>query len=232
MSERHGSQITGGQADPASRSDPNEKTPAVQGGDVDDDRGSAEVVRRSAFVDESMRVGASGGLYLVAAAIVIDADADAVEHRLRTAVGRRRHRIHWRNESETVRLKLLDVLATMPLHGVAVAVEPTDARHQERARAHAWWTLTWHLAHRQVSELTIESRQAELNRRDQRTLAAIQRAGIGTGITYQFAYPSDRPLLWAADALAGALSAHLGDGTSRYTDRLPAHLAEIHHIAG
>jgi hypothetical protein len=179
-----------------------------------------------------MRLRASGGLYLVAAAIVIDADCDEIERRLRTAIGRRRHRIHWRNESDAVRLKFPDALAGQPVQGIAVAVEPTTPRRQERDRARAWWSLTWHLAERDVTDLIIEARQEDLNRRDQRTLSAIQRAGIGTAIAYRFAYPSERPLLWAADALAGALSAQLGDGTTRYTDRLPASLTEIHHIAG
>jgi hypothetical protein len=189
-------------------------------------------IRRTAFIDESMRLGTSGGLYLVAAAVVIDADSDDVERQLRTAIGRRRHRIHWRNESDAVRLKFLDVLAGQPVQGISIAVEPTTARRQERARARAWWSLTWHLAEHNVRDLIIEARQEDLNRRDQRTLSAIQRAGIGTAIAYRFAYPSERPLLWAADALAGALSAQVGDGTTRYTDRLPASLTEIHHIAG
>jgi hypothetical protein len=114
-------------------------------------------IRRTAFIDESTRLGTSGGLYLVAAAVVIDADSDDVERQLRTATGRRRHRIHWRNESDAVRLRFLDVLAGQPVQGISVAVEPTTARRQERARAQGWWTLTWHLAERNVTEIVMEA---------------------------------------------------------------------------
>lgn len=185
-----------------------------------------------AFVDESMRVSPAGGLYLVTAAVVVSRDRSAVEHRLRTATGQRRHRIHWRNESEGVRFNVLDSMASQPMRGLSAVVEPAAPRRQERARSQAWWSLVWHLVQAEVTELVIEARQEQLNRRDRLTIATIQRAGIGRNLRYRFGLPSEEPALWAADALAGAIGVHLATGDCRYVERLPAHLTELHRVAG
>lgn len=186
-----------------------------------------------AFVDESMRFSVAGaGLYLVTAAVVVETDRTGVEDRLRVAAGRRRHRIHWRNEAEAVRLKLLDTLAAQPLRGVTAVVEPTTPRRQERARSQAWWTLAWQIEHLGVNELVIEARQEQLNNRDHRTIATLRRAGIATRLHYRFGLPTEEPGLWAADVLAGAIGHQLATGEGRYVERLPERLVAVHRVAG
>jgi hypothetical protein len=179
-----------------------------------------------------MRTSPAEDLYLVVAAVVAAGDREAVERQLRVAAGRRRHRVHWHDETDAVRLRLLDAVATQPLEGVAAVVEPVVVRRQEAARSQAWWSLLWHLHERHVDELVIEARQEQLNRRDRRTIATIQRAGIATDVSYRFGLPSEEATLWAADVVAGALGTQLATGDCRYADRLPDRLREVHRVAG
>jgi hypothetical protein len=52
---------------------------------------------RTAYVDESLRVRA--GLYVLAAVIVADAQADRHREALRALLHRGQQRLHWRDES-------------------------------------------------------------------------------------------------------------------------------------
>jgi hypothetical protein len=60
----------------------------------------------------------------------------------------------------------------------------------------------------QASELIIESREAHRDRYDRQVVAdARRRSAISHDADLTFAAPRDEPLLWAADALAGATMA-------------------------
>jgi len=186
-----------------------------------------------AFVDESMRDSLAGGLYLLAAAVVARDDQAAVEHCLRRALGGKRRRVHWYHESERDRAKMLDTLASQPLRGVCAAVQPLRRRRQERARELALWTLVAHLELLSVTEIVFEARQDRFNARDRRTMGAVQRAGLASRVRYRFAAP-DRgtPILWAADALAGALGRQISDGDDCYTKRLPDEALVVYDVPG
>jgi hypothetical protein len=60
-----------------------------------------------------------------------------------------------------------------------------------------------------VTELVMEARERELNRRDVRTVAGARYAlpaGADFRIDHEFA--ANEPLLWAADVVAGAVRSH------------------------
>ncbi len=54
-------------------------------------------IAKTAYVDESLRV--REGLYVLAAVIVADAEADGHREALRELLYRRQLRLHWRDES-------------------------------------------------------------------------------------------------------------------------------------
>ena len=183
-----------------------------------------------AFVDESRRDDADGGIYIVAAAIVASSDQSRLERSLRGARASRRRRVHWHAEDEKTRLRLLDLIAEQPLTGVTVAVRAATARRQEKAREVALWNLVTALASHDVGEMVFEARQERLNRRDRRTMVSIQRAGLGPGLRYRFARPHEEPLLWMPDVLAGAFGPWLVMGDDSYVVRLPADLVAVHEV--
>jgi hypothetical protein len=54
-------------------------------------------IAKTAYVDESLRV--DQGLYVLAAVIIADTDADSHRQALRELLYRRQLRLHWRDES-------------------------------------------------------------------------------------------------------------------------------------
>jgi hypothetical protein len=171
-----------------------------------------------AFGDESVRVGAGGLLYVLGAAVVIR-DLDATRAELRALVPGRQERLHWRGEREARRLALL---ATLNDAGVAVFASwsyPVARHRQERARRACLITLAGDVARECVDELVLEHRDEAGDRLDRQTLLDARHGGVAD-LRYRFARPAEEPLLWAADAIAGAMSVHLAGVTSVYFEAL------------
>jgi hypothetical protein len=71
-----------------------------------------------------------------------------------------------------------------------------------------------------VVDVLIESRQAHNDRVDRQVIAAAQRAGRASpDLNYRHARPLEEPLLWLADALAGAVMAGVRKD-AQYVERL------------
>lgn len=158
-----------------------------------------------AFADESVRRSASGLSYVLAAAVIVPGDVDDARRVLR-ALARPAVRFHWRTEREPRRLLMLERLSELGVSTYARWHSPTTARRQERSRAACLGALAGDLARAGVDELVLEGREEHLNRRDLVTLVGAKVAGIiPARFRYRFAAASDEPVLWAADALAGAV---------------------------
>jgi hypothetical protein len=88
--------------------------------------------------------------------------------------------------------------------------------------AHLLAGLLDDLADKGITELVLESRQAANDVMDKEVIAAARRAGrISTDLVYGHQRPSEEPLLWLADALAGAVMARVR-GDPGYLASLPA----------
>ena len=87
---------------------------------------------KTAYIDESLRV--SHGLYVLAAVIVADTDAD--HHRARSVpcCYRGQIRLHWRDESSRRRTQLITAMSALRHTGAIVIATGTAPRRQERAR--------------------------------------------------------------------------------------------------
>lgn len=172
----------------------------------------------TAFVDESLRTGGAG-LYVVAAVVVVE-DTDAARRAARSVLLGRQPRFHWRNESEARRLNMLECIRGLGIEARVYVRAPIAPRRQAGARALCMNALIWDLWQAGVDSLVLESRQAHGDAADRRTILDAQRARRASpNLTYRFARAMDEPILWMADALAGAASAQVADGAT-YLDLL------------
>jgi hypothetical protein len=97
-----------------------------------------------------------------------------------------------------------------------VVATPVRERRWERARRRCLVRLVWEVAERGADGLVLERRESRQDAADRRVLAATVRGRM----RYAFAVPTDEPLLWIADVIAGAAGIAIGDGDTRYLDLL------------
>jgi hypothetical protein len=181
-----------------------------------------------AFVDESVRTGSGGLLYVVAAGVVVKTDADRARDELRKFLSPRQGYFHWGDEKPARRLAMLDRLAELDVMAFVTSYYPAANRRQERARASCLTMLVGDLRVEDVDELVVETRGEYLDRRDRRTLLHVREVGIAAdSLTYRHAGKLEEPGLWAADAIAGAVATHLAGNDSQYYERLRPSLLKI-----
>jgi len=185
-----------------------------------------------AYADESMRQRQDGsGLYVLAAAMLDDADAPAVREHVTQLAPTRRGRMHWRDAEVPERRKAVSAVAELhALHLVVVGVR-LNPRAQERGRRQCLRRLLWELQEAGVTRVWLESRTASLNARDHAAVEAWRAQHvIGGDLRVDFAQPygpAGEVLLWLPDIVAGAVSAARGDGDERYLTALEPILTEI-----
>jgi hypothetical protein len=183
-----------------------------------------------AYVDESMR-GSAGGLYLVAAAVIVDAELDFARRQALGVLLPRQHRFHWRNESEPQRDLMLKAIASLEYRALVYACHPAP-RRQERARALCLEKMLWDFRDEGVDMVVFESREAHNDKKDAKNIAHAQRAGRAPDdFRYSFMRPQGEPLLWIADAIAGASSAHVAGEELHYLAGLPVGTIRITEFA-
>jgi hypothetical protein len=178
-----------------------------------------------AFVDES--INRAAGVYIVAAAMVVEDETVVRAHMERLLVPPQR-RIHWRHEPATRRDELI-AAAIAVCAGTVVAVCQPLPRREARARAKCLEALLLELNAAGVRELRIESRQIHNDLRDRQTIILGQTQGwLDRNLTYTFLRPSEEPGLWLADIVAGAVSAERGvPAEMKYVDALGPLLRKV-----
>ena len=173
-----------------------------------------------AYVDESEPdVRFSGGLYLLAAALVADHERDAVSAAVAALRLSGQRKLHWRDEGDRRRKLLVAAIAELPaLHVVVFRVAANETA--ERRRRLCLRTLLCQLDADAVPEVRLESREAKQNARDVQLLGALraQRAVGGNLRMFHSPGPAD-PLLWVPDVVAGAVGAERR-GDASYVQRL------------
>ncbi len=176
-----------------------------------------------AYVDESVREGPKGSYYLMTAGVVLRADVDTAATMLKKLLLPRQDRFHWRNERDPERrLAMLDVITELGLGAFVSWDYPVGNKRQEPARGRCLTSLVTDLGREGVEEVVIEARETrQLDRQDALTISAAREAGlVPESLTYRFGRPKEEPLLWVADAIAGAVGEQLVGRTSRYHDVL------------
>ena len=170
-------------------------------------------IAKTAFIDESLRIRA--GLYVLAAVIVADADADGHRQALRALLYRRQLRLHWRDESATRRSQLISAICQLRHTGAVVVATGVAPRRQERARRKCIERLLAELTDRGIASVVFERRHGELDARDRALVAVLKRQqSVPAAVHASWQAPADEPLLWLPDIAAGAAAlAETGDAT-------------------
>ncbi|MHB8660238.1 MAG: hypothetical protein ACYC91_20335 [Solirubrobacteraceae bacterium] len=177
-----------------------------------------------AVVDEAI-YQPGDGVYVLAAVLVDEsAKAEARRAARRVPVIRGR-RFHWHKEDDREQFAMLRAIEQHSLGAIAYVASPARGREQEAIRQALMVLLAKDAAHRKATELTIESRQHRNDGRDGSTLIKVRRE-MSIELAYAHAKPTDEPLLWMGDAIAGAVLAQARkDG--RYVEALPSGLLSI-----
>jgi len=128
---------------------------------------------KTAYIDESLQV--SHGLYVLAAVIVADTDADQHRTALRALLYRGQLRLHWRDENRRRRSQLITAVSTLRHTGAIVIATGAAPRRQERARRKCIERLLAELATRGIATVIFERRRPDLDARDRTMIAALRR---------------------------------------------------------
>lgn len=159
-----------------------------------------------AFADESMRrVNSQTVCYFMAAAVLPEARCDDTREALRPLARTRARRVHWRDEEQDAKAVIMQAIAALRVECLVVVGAMVDDRKQERARALVLRRVLSELDDRQVSHVMLESRHAERDRHDLRSVGAFRNARLlSRALSVTHGEPIQEPLLWVADAVAGA----------------------------
>lgn len=170
-----------------------------------------------AYVDESVCFQASGGIYIVAAAVIADARLREVRETLRLLLRppfapASATKLHYRDLTAASRRKAAGVVRDAHIDHLVAVGAPLNPRKQERARRHCLERLLMELDAWGAHRVYLESRLKTQNRLDARLIAAAHAKGyISRQLWMDHQLPSTEPLLWIPDIVAGAVGdAHLG----------------------
>jgi hypothetical protein len=183
-----------------------------------------------AYLDESSRQGPNGLCYVVAAAVVAE-DEDRARDRLLKLRQPGQRFLHWHDEQRDRRTTVIEGVSETGVLVLVTVCHPVGNRRQERARQRCLVALAADLASEGVSKLVIESRQPRRDRRDRSTLLGAQQSGIARELVYRHTDKCSEPLLWAADAIAGAVSLHYAGRDSTYFTMLDTDLLRVRRLS-
>lgn len=169
-------------------------------------------------IDESV-VPDPGGhrhSYVIASVVVIADERDQVRHEARQAIAMasglpRRRPFHWRKEGGDIRKSMLEAVASRAEAAIVAAARGVPPRQLEAARATCLGSAFDLCLGAGLSpdEIIIESRERETkpvgqNRLDYAAILDARRRGaLPPKVAYGWA-GKDEPILWLADAVAGA----------------------------
>ena len=171
---------------------------------------AASVFTLEAWVDESIHTPGPDvpeGMYVLAATVADPAACDPTREALRALVAKGASRLHWRDESEGMRRDITAAIASCDLISTVVVGARLDQARQERARRKCMQRLLHELELLEVGQVWLESRTASLNRKDIQLIDALRGEGaVSRRLRVDFGLPSQEPMLWVSDAIAGAVS--------------------------
>ncbi|MEU4832269.1 hypothetical protein [Streptosporangium sp. NPDC023615] len=160
----------------------------------------------TACIDKSLRRRPDDySVYAMAATMVDSADHDDIRLTLESLRLGKSPRLHWREESVARQLVIAGSIARMPVESI-VTVHIFDRElPYERARRLCLERLLYELDQAGVTAATVESRSPKLDHLDLLLVTGIRKARtLSVNLKATWLRPTEEPLLWAADAVAGA----------------------------
>ncbi len=191
-----------------------------------DEGGPAQLV---AYVDESMLelTDGTGMAYFLAAAVIYEASLAPTRANLRALLLGREPRLHWTKEFSRRKSLIMRTVSTAEVECVVVVGSMARRRQQERARRQVMKHLLWELDQMDVRWATLESRGAAADRRDLAVVGGLRNGRhLSRRLAVNHEQPIQEPLLWIADAVAGAAGDHRC-GDPRYYRELAPRVREI-----
>ncbi|WP_147138928.1 DUF3800 domain-containing protein [Stackebrandtia albiflava] len=158
--------------------------------------------------------------YIMAAALVEDEDAESVRHLVSKLKPKRHKKLHWNEEPSDSRLMIATTLSNCRLVHVVVVRTGVPGDRPERRRRHCLERLAYELHLFGITSITAEARDGASNRRELEYLNRMRSAQrISSALRLHHVPGPGEPLLWIADAVAGAVGiSRRPDGTSEYVD--------------
>lgn len=177
-----------------------------------------------AWVDESIRQTPDDkGAYILAATVCDLTRADEARTRLRSLLLPNQSRLHWHDEGDRRRSQIAAEVAATGLQGLVVVGTPVMRAKQERARRLCMEALLPELHADGVNQVWYESRTAVLNNADTRMVSALRgKRLLPPSMRVDHARPTEEPMLWVPDAVAGAVNAAQGANTQWLTTMGPS----------
>lgn len=166
-----------------------------------------------AFVDESIR----GRRYLMGC-VLVEARHLAETRTTMDALSVTTSRIHFNNETDTQRRRVLDAIAEMPIEAFAVSCAKDHGVSEFRARGECVAEIVRQVQQREVATLVLESRQDDSD--DERVI--VRTRGPEPPLVFEHRTGRLERMLWIADAVTWAV----GSGHA-WTQRLDAVLTDV-----
>lgn len=172
-----------------------------------------------AIDDESRR----RATYLLVCVVVDDSDIAATRRWMRQLLLPGQRRLHFVNESDRQRRRLLAEFTRLPIRAAAARVQMGSGGEAEARRRALGYLASGQRP--RLRRLVIESR-AGRDQEDRRTLhGALRDQQLDSLVTYEHRRPSEEPLLWLPDGIAWAIGA--GGNWARQLDALDLIVTEI-----
>ncbi|MBB2975107.1 hypothetical protein FHX49_000648 [Microbacterium endophyticum] len=173
-----------------------------------------------AFVDESSALREPGTQeYLIGAAVVPSDSCDGLREQLQRLKLPGQIKLHWRDESEQRRKKIVDEVQQLEPLSVVITHRSERQNKTERFRRLCLGDLYNNMLDLDVHDLVLESRGGAQDKKDVAHIVALQNSGLDERLRIAHKRGGDEPLLWIADVVLGAINAHRA-GNSRYFDAL------------
>lgn len=184
-----------------------------------------------AYVDESLRaIPQRAGYYVLAAAVMPRSACTELRAEVAALARSPGHRFHWRLEDAPDRRKAVDLIAGLDMLHLVVVGTRLDPRRQERGRRLCLARLLQELDGAGVGQVWLEARSPILNRRDIDAVDGFRSQRlIDHALRVDHLYPSNEPLLWVPDAVAGVCRMAV-EGESSYSVVLEKTLSMIEII--
>ena len=194
------------------------------------------------IIDESGDDLGDSHRYVIGAGVLLPSagrlDSVRVEvAQLLTLTANRSRPFHWLQEGPVLRSAIVELIGRLDLQVYAVLGSAPSRHRIELVREECLRELFRSVRHHDVERVVIESRERSTrvvgqNRRDFGTLIEARHAGeLRPAVHYEWA-PKEDPLVWLADAVAGAVLASergeanwlrmLGEATRTVVVRLPS----------
>jgi hypothetical protein len=168
-----------------------------------------------AFSDESVHTAA--GVFVQAVALVDPDRQEFAREAMRALRPSGAARLHWVRNAASLRHQTIGAVVAETVQVKAYLAYFDHERRQDEARRRCLIQLLLEHGGPPVSEIVLDRRSDHQDVRDHAFLMAqCMRFGLPRPPKVRIADSGTEPLLWLADAVAGAVAAHVVDGDDQY----------------